>query len=328
MRDLSRKLDLGLGNPLFLRPYWLTHYSVAEFSHSAHMTYGTHGGSPELVTAIRNLHQNLGNADITNKHIVIGYGATQILSVAAQALYISNMYIREPYYFRTPGIMEAAGIIAETNPDFALVGSDGEIVTTPSNPILQNYEPIVNGRLIYDLSYNWPTYVPVTKRDEDVMVFGMSKATGHAGNRIGWAIVKDESVAEKMNKIIEHTTGGVSRDNQERARIILNTQNAILSVNRREDDPALLNTVFEFGKNELRRRWASLLKLNVPELKILNTGGMFVWAYYTGGASAFETRFNVKVTSGLLCGGDAYHIRINVGGDEMDFNELIMRLTS
>ena len=64
-----------------------------------------------------------------------------------------------------------------------------EVVTSPNNPDGAIREAVVNrkgGKLIHDLAYYWPQYTPITGRaDYDVMLFTFSKATGHAGSRIG-----------------------------------------------------------------------------------------------------------------------------------------------
>lgn len=64
-----------------------------------------------------------------------------------------------------------------------------EVVTSPSNPDGVIREAVVNrgeGKLIHDLAYYWPQYTPITRpADHDIMLFTFSKATGHAGSRIG-----------------------------------------------------------------------------------------------------------------------------------------------
>lgn len=67
-----------------------------------------------------------------------------------------------------------------------------ELVTTPNNPSGEARYPVVNGSgsVIYDLAYYWPHYTPITSQvDEDVMLFTLSKSTGHAGTRIGCVLI-------------------------------------------------------------------------------------------------------------------------------------------
>lgn len=65
-----------------------------------------------------------------------------------------------------------------------------EVVCSPNNPDGTIREPVVKsggeGKMIYDLAYYWPNYTPITSAaDHDIMLFTVSKCTGHAGSRIG-----------------------------------------------------------------------------------------------------------------------------------------------
>lgn len=63
-----------------------------------------------------------------------------------------------------------------------------ELVTTPNNPSGEVRYPVVNGTgaVVHDLAYYWPHYTPITSpADGDLMLFTVSKSTGHAGTRIG-----------------------------------------------------------------------------------------------------------------------------------------------
>ena len=66
-----------------------------------------------------------------------------------------------------------------------------EVVNTPNNPDGSTREAVVKngngkGKLIYDFAYYWPQYTAITSAaDHDIMLFTLSKCTGHAGSRIG-----------------------------------------------------------------------------------------------------------------------------------------------
>lgn len=64
-----------------------------------------------------------------------------------------------------------------------------EVINSPNNPDGSLRESVVKregGKLIHDLAYYWPHYTPITAAaDHDIMLFTLSKATGHAGSRIG-----------------------------------------------------------------------------------------------------------------------------------------------
>lgn len=65
-----------------------------------------------------------------------------------------------------------------------------EMVTSPNNPDGICREAVVNkdgGKRVHDLAYYWPQYTPITApADYDIMLFTVSKCTGHAGSRIGY----------------------------------------------------------------------------------------------------------------------------------------------
>lgn len=64
-----------------------------------------------------------------------------------------------------------------------------EFVTSPNNPDGQLKEAVLRGpnaKQIYDLAYYWPHYTAIpSPMDEDLMIFTLSKLTGHAGSRFG-----------------------------------------------------------------------------------------------------------------------------------------------
>jgi L-tryptophan--pyruvate aminotransferase len=64
-----------------------------------------------------------------------------------------------------------------------------EIVTSPNNPCGSIREKAVwgdYGFVVHDLAYYWPQYTPIVEAlDHDIMIFSLSKATGHAGLRLG-----------------------------------------------------------------------------------------------------------------------------------------------
>lgn len=66
-----------------------------------------------------------------------------------------------------------------------------ELVCSPNNPDGAIRDAVLGnevGRRVHDMAYNWPQYTPMRgSADHDIMLFTVSKATGHAGTRIGLA---------------------------------------------------------------------------------------------------------------------------------------------
>ncbi|GAU46703.1 hypothetical protein TSUD_287920 [Trifolium subterraneum] len=64
-----------------------------------------------------------------------------------------------------------------------------ELVTSPNNPDGQLKKVVFQGqnvKTIHDLAYYWPHYTPILQPvDEDLMIFTLSKFTGHGGSRFG-----------------------------------------------------------------------------------------------------------------------------------------------
>jgi aspartate/methionine/tyrosine aminotransferase len=138
-------------------------------------------------------------------------------------------------------------------------------------------------------------------------VFSLSKATGHASTRIGWAILKDKQLAKELEMYIEVSTGGLSIDAQIRAEKVIEHQ---------------LNadyTVFDYGKHVLNERWKIINKLkkeNKFPFEVLNSSGMFLWA--KGLCPPHITKIDgsdLKATNEFF--------RLNVGCNESDFTKFL-----
>lgn len=320
-----KDLDLRLGNPEFLEPYWKKRSDSISIEMSNGIRYEKDGGQPALIQAIKDLHKKIGNAEVDNKFIVVGNGATHMLYSALNSHQNKNVIFRNPYYFKFPGIITQAGAKVTNIKEEAEV----EIVVQPSNPTNAWYDPIrpdLNNK-IFDLCYNWPEYGEVVLKDEDIMIFNMSKSTGHAASRIGWAICRNEKDALAIKEAIELTTGGVSCEAQLRATAIINEQ-----VKLYNKDGNLDQSVFGYGKQELDSRWNLLLSLHVKGLKVLNNSGMFALCEYNClnnndiGATPFYNKYKILTVSAAQCGGEPNQLRINMGCKRKDFDEMINRL--
>ncbi|OAE21828.1 hypothetical protein AXG93_2998s1000 [Marchantia polymorpha subsp. ruderalis] len=176
----------------------------------------------ELDQVIRSLHDVIGNAVTEGRHIVIGVGSTQLFQAALYALSPPDRATPTKVVSVAPFYSWAgdASVYRPQSDDSYI-----ELVTTPNNPTGEVRQSVVSGGAgfpVHDLAYYWPHHTPITSpADHDLMLFTVSKSTGHAGTRIGWALVKDLKVAQKMAKFIELNTIGVSKDAQIRAAHIL-----------------------------------------------------------------------------------------------------------
>ena len=256
-------IDMSWGSPAFLIPYWETHSIRSQRRLDQNMAYNF-GSQSSLKEAIKAIHQQENNAVVDGKHIVIAAGATQIilglLTVLKNEKRSSSAWATPPHFSRFPRLAEFAGL------DWAKKRNSLLITTIPNNP--DGASVLHKNTDILDLTYNWPQYVNKIKQfDHPVMVFSLSKATGHASTRIGWAILEDKQLATALELYIEHSTSGLSIDSQIAAEEILKSQ---------------LNcdfSVFEDGRKTLQDRHNLIQDIEyLLPFKILNVSGMFLWA--------------------------------------------------
>ncbi|XP_022767971.1 tryptophan aminotransferase-related protein 4-like isoform X2 [Durio zibethinus] len=246
------------GDPLFLEPFWMRHVASSALVeagwHRMSYTFNDHTFiSKELERIIRKLHAIVGNAVTENRFIIFGAGSTQVLNAAAYALSLENtssstgIVASVPYYTLYKGQAEYF-----SSAKFKFQGdaytwrkkSDAitnmiEFVTSPNNPDGRLNKQILHGpnvKTIYDRAYYWPHFTPIpAPADEDLMVFTLSKLTGHAGSRFG------------MTAHININSMGVSMDSQLRAFKLLK---AVLEGEGKE--------IFDFAYQTMKARWERL----------------------------------------------------------------------
>nr|XP_028965220.1 tryptophan aminotransferase-related protein 4-like isoform X2 [Malus domestica] len=263
------------GDPYFLEPFWTKHASksavlVAGWHRMSYVFPDQSRISAELERHIREIHTIVGNAVTEGRYIVFGAGSTQLLNAAVNALSTSNNFNSSPssvvasipYYslyqmqtefFRSMDYMFQGDAALLQNTSDA-TKNVVEFVTSPNNPDGQLKKAIFEGpnaKAIYDRVYYWPHFTAIpAPADDDLMIFTISKLTGHAGTRFGWALVKDESVYQRMTQHILMSSLGISRDAQLRALKLLNV---VLETGGRE--------IFEFGYHTLKKRWENLTNI-------------------------------------------------------------------
>ncbi|KAL1825059.1 hypothetical protein ACET3Z_011837 [Daucus carota] len=261
-------LDADSGNPIYLEPYWMQHAASTAIVLSGwhRMGYEYEDGSlisKELHSEIFKLHDIVKNVNTTGRYLIFGAGSTQLLSAAVHSLSLESsqpakVVASVPYY---PVYKSQTELLDSTM--YKFMGdtslqnkSDSstnfiEFVTSPNNPDGQLKKAVLEGsNKIHDLAYYWPHYSPIVAPvDEDIAIFTLSKLTGHAGSRFGWALIKDKAVYERMVKYMDLNTYGVARETQLRALKLLQHV-----VQGRGSD------LFEFGYGTMKHRWELLSK--------------------------------------------------------------------
>ncbi|XP_038970388.1 tryptophan aminotransferase-related protein 2-like [Phoenix dactylifera] len=268
-------INLDVGDPTMYESFWkgmgdqgaITIPSSQTISYFSDVTNFCWFLEPEFAREIRRLHKLVGNAVTEDRHLIVGTGSSQLLQAAVYALSPSdttdqmNVVSVVPYYssyaplmdYLRSGLFRWAGDACTFKGDAYI-----ELVCSPSNPdgfLRQAFLKSEGGKTIHDLAYYWPQYTPITSpADHDISIFTISKSIGHAGSRLGWALVKDAAVARKMTKFIELSTIGVSKVSQIRATKILK----VVSDSYEHPIPGNPDKLFDFGRRLLVDRWKKL----------------------------------------------------------------------
>eukprot|EP01089_Gocevia_fonbrunei_P016293 TRINITY_DN4993_c0_g1_i2.p1 TRINITY_DN4993_c0_g1~~TRINITY_DN4993_c0_g1_i2.p1 ORF type:complete len:518 (-),score=76.50 TRINITY_DN4993_c0_g1_i2:28-1581(-) len=193
--------------------------------------------SRTLAQLIISVHTKYGNVlNPERKQIIQGSGQTLFLAsmYAYSQLQAANydsvtLFARAPYYRGGAIICGMLKGYCTWNVSASLDPSSMtliELVSVPSDPTGEEFGPVYtnNQNLVYDLTDYWPHLaqtLPLTKKNAPIMYFDLSKLSGHAGSRFGWALVSDNQIAYHMKNWIEATTVHESVDAAARAVPIL-----------------------------------------------------------------------------------------------------------
>ncbi|KAJ0709211.1 putative transaminase [Helianthus annuus] len=311
---------------------------------------------PGLVSAITALHRTVGNAVTEGRHIVVGTGSSQLYQAALYALSPvdgpgpMNVVSAAPFYSSYPlmtdylksGLHKWAGDAYKFNKEEPYI----ELVTSPNNPDGFTRQDAVKGDkgiLIHDLAYYWPQYTPIlSPADYDIMLFTVSKSTGHAGSRIGWAVVKDREIAKKMTTFIEINTIGVSKESQIRAAKILQAVSVgCIHHNRKEAE----SNFFDYSYKLMAERWKRIREAvnktvlfslpSFPQETCSFSGRTFgqlpafAWLKCEGeidDCESFLRRHKVITRSGKHFGASMKYVRVSMLSRESEFKLLTERL--
>ncbi|XP_044477038.1 tryptophan aminotransferase-related protein 2-like [Mangifera indica] len=360
----ERIINLDHGDPTMYEKYWLQvgdkativipgWQSLSYFSDASSLCWFL---EPEFRRQVVRLHKVVGNAVTENRHIVVGTGSTQLFQAALYALSLQDasepvsVVSAAPFYSSYPSITDClkSGLYKWAG-DAQSFDTDGpyiELVTSPNNPDGFVRRSVVNrsgGILVHDLAYYWPQYTSISfPADHDLMLFTISKSTGHAGMRIGWALVKDAEVAKKMTKFIELNTIGVSKDSQLRAAKVLNVVSDSCKPSSSE-----MECFFKLSHQQMAMRWKQLRVavkksglFSVPDFppefctflgRAFEPQPAFAWLKCEQDITdceSFLRRKNVLTRSGKHFGFSPKYVRISMLDRDEIFNLFIHRLSN
>jgi len=200
------RIGLGFGMPYRGSDVWI---------HPASKMDALSGALNARIRRLHSLCDNVPGGHAAYRHLILGAGATQLLSAALHARSYGRTgcvaTAAAPYWGPFEEKITQAGSAAFWVQRAALNRTTPcvvEFVTRPNNPDgTPTGEPPLPGALpIFDLVYNWPAYGPVVLSSRDapvaVAIFTASKILGHASSRFGWAFVNDEAIAKRMFEYI------------------------------------------------------------------------------------------------------------------------------
>ncbi|MEN9406714.1 MAG: hypothetical protein RLZ12_998 [Bacillota bacterium] len=287
--------------------------------------------SKGLYLNLLHLHETVGNANAKNKFIVIADGCTQIVTALIYAVMkkrgkisVSAPAPHWPKFKTIPSFVPNCTFETTDQP------SDLSFITLPNNPDgSMELDPLMlqAKTVAYDLVYYWPSYLwqqPCLKRDDEIMLFSLSKFAAASATRFGWALVKDEELAQNMAEYIKGTQLDLSVDIQHRALHIISHINRYLG--QKED-------LLSYLAKELQLRWLVLLKLF--ELKkdwqvaTTEPAGFIIWIKAkTNNVDAYQAFKKIGVTGepGTVFGATAAYVRLNIGMEQPVFMKMMQRL--
>ncbi|XP_062097717.1 tryptophan aminotransferase-related protein 4-like [Humulus lupulus] len=358
------------GDPLFLEPFWMENAGSSAMLvagwHRMSYTFNQSGFmSKQLEARIRQMHAIVGNAVTEGKYIIFGTGSAQLINAAVHALSPHNNSSNSPsivvpiipyyplyklqteyfqevnYKFEDDSTLWMNKMNNYSNDNNTNTINLIEIVTSPNNPDGQLNRARLQhpmAKAIYDRVYYWPHFTAIsTPVDDDIMLFSLSKLTGHAGSRFGWAVVKDETVFTRMSKHLSVNTMGASHESQLRA---LHLMEVIIEGKEGE-------TVFDFGYKTMRNRWEKLNEIisvskrfSLQKLesqycnffhKIRAPSPAYAWLKCLRkeeekDCSAVLTAANINGRSGSTYGDEDKYVRLSLVRTQDDFDNLLSRL--
>ncbi|XP_062193819.1 tryptophan aminotransferase-related protein 2-like [Phragmites australis] len=358
-------INLDHGDPTMFEAFWRETGDAAEIvipgwqtmSYFSDVTNVCWFLEPGFDHEVRRLHRLVGNAVVDGYHVLVGTGSTQLFMAALYALSPAgadepmSVVSTAPYYSSYPAVTDflQSGLFRWAGDANSFKGDTYiELVCSPNNPDGSIREAVlasVTGKTVHDLAYYWPQYTPISKRaGHDIMLFTVSKSTGHAGTRIGWALVKDRGIAQKMTKFIELNTIGVSKDSQLRAAKVLRAVSDGYELAEAKE----AHRLFDFGRRKMVQRWDMLREaaaasgtFSLPEetsgycnftKEMASTNPAFAWLRCdredVEDCASFLRSHKILTRSGSQFGADPRFVRVSMLDRDDAYDIFVKRLSS
>eukprot|EP01084_Bolivina_argentea_P020041 37311_1 len=344
-------ISAGSGQPYLLSEYWSliaqnnemptsnipVDYRIPYDFTTRGVFYPTSNNSfpQKLSQLIRRVHKKYHNVDIDNKYIIFGVGASQLTTatfvawsrIRGQQI---TMFDAIPYYFEFLERCKGATIYHCTfNSSYNLSESEDtirEIITIPNNPNGYERERFYQNQSSYalDLVYYWPQFFnssdDLQTKNAPVAFFSLTKLSGHAATRFGWAVVDSLELAQEITKWIRESVLQLSIESLRRAWDILSY------IETNGDD------YFDFIRQRLKERWDVFLDLLEGQNKYLlrsRVGYQYAWIECVNKTDDVEIKelfnsYGIDPFRGGAFGQNGY-VRFNLFQFEGNFRRTISR---
>jgi len=323
-------IDLAGGKPIKKEQYWYSKKLSFNTDYGYHASYingissaiapnNTGGYLGMINQKLRSLHHTFNNYNTNDSYLVFGAGGIGLLNAAVYAYsrVIGGpifLYSQPPYY---PGLVNICSYLNDwctfiTDINGTDISKVVEICTYPNNPDGALNTPSSGSQyVIYDVVYHWPLSMPGDTKVQPIQyplsIFSMTKFTGHASSRFGWAWVKNKTIADWMGSWTSQHSG-VSSDG------IARSLNVIDYTLTNKDE--FVNTL----KSNLEERWErvqTVLK-DSQKLTIVSlppTSYLFIKCNNVGdNCERYFTDNGMMIIGGSSFGVGNDHVRINIGG--------------
>ncbi|CAH1446143.1 unnamed protein product [Lactuca virosa] len=225
--------DAGGGDPIFLEPFWMQNAEKSAIVVSGWHRMSYRYADYTMIAAVYALSSENSSSP-----------SNVVATIPYYPMYETQTSFFNSEDFQFEGDTNSWKLNNATKNNMDVI----EFVTSPNNPDGELKTSVLGGKTIYDHAYLWPHFTPIPgPSDHDLMIFTLSKLTGHAAVRFGWAVIKDKDVYEKVSKYMEVADLGISKDTQLR---VLKLLKVVV-----EDDGKQL---FKFAYAKMRERWDRL----------------------------------------------------------------------
>ena len=172
--------------------------------------YTPHLGFPVLIEMCKNLAERMSGH--RPKHLILTCGASGAVHAALYALkdhYTDYVVTNGRYFPIYPSMITVSGMVHINHAKRDSLSRNGakersfiSLVDSPSNP--EGIVDLFDGVDIWDAAYASKTYTKTNCAPSryKVMCGSLSKITGLAGLRLGWASTDDDEIAASMGRFV------------------------------------------------------------------------------------------------------------------------------